>query len=55
MPDRQLCPAEAWPPAAVAHEPTEWLLVGAGAGSTFLGGRYRLVVFDLADIERQLG
>lgn len=52
---RAVCPAHGgYAPTAVAHEPTEWLFEGAGAGSTFVSGRYRLVVLDLADVDRQL-
>lgn len=51
---RAVCPATGYVPAAVAHQPTTWLFEGAGAGSTFAAGRYRLVVLDLADVDRQV-
>lgn len=52
---RAVCPANGGnAPTAVAYEPTEWLFEGAGAGSTLFTGRYRLVVLDLADVDRQL-
>lgn len=51
---RAVCPATSDVPVAVAHEPTEWLFEGVGAGSTFAAGRHRLIVLDLADVDRQL-
>lgn len=51
---RAVCPAISYVPVAVANEPTTWLFEGAGAGSTLAVGRYRLVVLDLADVDRQL-